>query len=139
MRFTINTQEFLKTLNNVSRASSSSSTMAYYQYLKLTVVDNGVLLLASNGQFTIESLIPNIQKDKQIVFDKDFGSTLVNSKLINAIVAKLPSDTFTFEIIENGLAKIEANKMDVVESNYILKELLDDILPDDFIFLYSES
>ena len=49
MRFTINTQEFLKTLNNVSRASSSSSTMAYYQYLKLTVVDNGVLLLASNG------------------------------------------------------------------------------------------
>ena len=121
MRFTINTQEFLKTLNNVSRASSSSSTMAYYQYLKLTVVDNGVLLLASNGQFTIESLIPNIQKDKQIVFDKDFGSTLVNSKLINAIVAKLPSDTFTFEIIENGLAKIEANNivynLNVVDSS----------------------
>ena len=117
----VNTQEFLKTLNNVSRASSSSSTMAYYQYLKLTVVDNGVLLLASNGQFTIESLIPNIQKDKQIVFDKDFGSTLVNSKLINAIVAKLPSDTFTFEIIENGLAKIEANNivynLNVVDSS----------------------
>ena len=60
MRFTINTQEFLKTLNNVSRASSSSSTMAYCQYLKLAVVDNGVLLLASNGQLTIESLILKI-------------------------------------------------------------------------------
>lgn len=112
MKFTIDTQLFLNILTNVSRAAAGSSSLVpLFQKIKLTISDEGLYLLASNGNFSIKSLIPNYIKDKQIIFDKENGEILVAAKLINAIMAKIPGEQFTFELIENGLANIESNNI----------------------------
>ena len=57
MKFTITRSTFLKTLNDVSRAISTKTTIPILTGLKIVLNDSGLILTGSDADISIESRI----------------------------------------------------------------------------------
>ena len=102
MRFTINREEFLKSLNIASRAVSSKVAMPVLENLKLELNERGLFITGSNLDITIKTQVPYKLGDKEIIRNYKEGSTLIKAKLITDIVRKVDSEEIIFDIIDSN-------------------------------------
>ena len=59
MKFSIYKSVLLKSLNSVGRATSVHSPLPVLSGIKLSTSEDGLLLLGSDSNITIQELIPN--------------------------------------------------------------------------------
>ena len=90
MRFICNRQELSKSLNIVSKAVSSRTTIPALKGILLKVEGNELILTASDMDITIEDRI-------KIVNSED-GEIIAPAKLFGDIVRKLPGEDLTVEV-----------------------------------------
>ena len=57
IHFSINKIYFLQALNTTKRAISSKMPFLFYQQSKIDVTNEGITLIGSNGQISIENFI----------------------------------------------------------------------------------
>ena len=99
MKFICNQQKLSKTLNTVSKAVSSRTTLPVLKGICLEAAENGTLTLkASDLEISIQK---EIETEVQEV-----GSAVVVSKLFSDIIRKLPNEDITVETNENGTVTI---------------------------------
>ncbi|WP_461214681.1 DNA polymerase III subunit beta [Lacticaseibacillus sp. GG6-2] len=100
MKFTITRSTFIKTLNDVSRAITSKSTIPILTGLKLVLSDNGLVLTGSDADISIEARIDANAETNDLLIEST-GSIVLPARFFNEIVKRLPEAKMTVDVQEN--------------------------------------
>ncbi|HAY53098.1 MAG TPA: DNA polymerase III subunit beta, partial [Lactobacillus sp.] len=97
MKFTINRDVFIKTLNDVSRAIATKTTIPILTGLKLTLDQEKLTFTGSDADISIEASIPvsNDAADLQVA---EPGSIVLPSRFFTEIVKRLPEKDMTIAV-----------------------------------------
>ncbi|HNZ77985.1 MAG TPA: DNA polymerase III subunit beta [Bacilli bacterium] len=120
MIFTINRDLLLQNLTSVSKALSTKAQMPVLTGIKIDVVDNKILLTASNSEISIQACID----DKKHVKIEEEGTFIAPGKYLIELVKKTEAKEIYFESFEDNAIKILADK-----SNFTLNVLSKDDYP----------
>lgn len=125
MRCTIQREAFLKGLTIAGKAIGSKSPIPVMMNFKLTLTIEGLSILGSNNEITIKTLVPTMIGEEKLIFDPEYGSTLVSSKYLTDIVRKIEGDQIQFEVIDHTIVKIKDNR-----SNFKLNSIRPEEYPE---------
>jgi DNA polymerase III subunit beta len=126
MKFTINKDEFIKGLLNVTKIVQPKNVNPILTTVRMILDNSGLNLTGSNGDLAITQTIPLFRGDKEIIRDVRQGGVLVNAKIISDIARKIDGNEITFELIDDSVAKI-ANEKTCFKLNSIRVEEYQDI------------
>lgn len=107
MKFSIYKSVLLKSLNSVGRAASAHSPLPVLSGIKLTANENGLVLLASDTNITIQEIIKSNDDTKLEIHEQ--GSVVLDSRYILEAVRKLDSLYVNIEIMDGALTRISGN------------------------------
>ena len=111
MRFIVKREEFLKALLVVGRAvNAKSSANPVLANIKFTLNDEGLFIIGSNYDLTIQTKIPYTVNDVEIIRNFEEGEILINAKFITDIARKIDSDEISLEVIDSTMALISGGK-----------------------------
>ena len=102
MKFSIEKNILLENLNNVVRGISTKNVIPVLNGIKFELKDDGLTLMASDSELTIESFI----ESKLIKNIESTGTIIISSKYILDIIRKMPSDIINFEMQDSLKIKI---------------------------------
>jgi len=125
MKFTIKRDEFLKGLNVASKAIGSKSPIPVMMNLKLTLTVEGLFIMGSNNEITIQTLIPTMNGEEKTITDVEYGATLISCKYLLDIVRKVEGGKISLEVIDDTIVKISDNR-----SNFKLNSIRAEEYPD---------
>ncbi|HHY20799.1 MAG TPA: DNA polymerase III subunit beta [Bacilli bacterium] len=92
MHIIINRERFLHSIQHVTKAISSRTTIPILTGIKLMATSEGVTLTGSDSDISIESFIPVEENGEELVQIKNEGSIVLQAKVFPEIVKKLPED-----------------------------------------------
>jgi len=122
MKFIIQRDYLVQSVQDVMKAVSSRTTIPILTGIKIVATSEGVTLTGSDSDISIESFIPAEEAGDEIVEIKEAGSIVLQAKFFSEIVKKLPSDTVEIEvqnhlltIIRSGRAEFNLNGLDAEE------------------------
>lgn len=107
MKFSIYKNVFLKALNSVGAAASVHSPLPILSGIKLSAKEDGLWLLASDTNITIQEKI-EVNDDTKLSIEK-YGDVVLDSRYISEAVRKLDSMLVNFNIIDGALCLISGN------------------------------
>lgn len=97
MKFTIEKNILLESLNHVIKAISTKNVIPILNGIKFELNSKGLELTASNSDLTIKTTI-----DKKSITKIDTeGIAIIQSRYILELIRKMPSDIINFELIDN--------------------------------------
>jgi len=103
MKFDIIREHLLAGLNDVMKAVSSKTTTPILTGIKLDITNEGLHLTGSDADITIQTFIPVEENGKQIINVTTTGSIVLQARMFNEIVRKLPTNEVEIEV-SNGFA-----------------------------------
>ena len=103
MKFEIMRDHLLASLNDVMKAVSSKTTVPILTGIKIDVTNEGVSLTGSDQDITIQTFIPAEENGEQIMTITTTGSIVLQARMFNEIVRKLPTNEVEIEVT-NGFA-----------------------------------
>ena len=106
MRLTIDKENFLRALNDASRAIASRNPIAVLANFKIELNERGLEVTGSNNDITVRSFVPYEKFGKTIISNGVPGTTIINAHLLLDIVRQLEGGTISFDVIDDALAKI---------------------------------
>lgn len=112
IKFSINKTAFLNTMRIAKQAIGSKIAIPVLSKFKITANSEGILMTASNGQISIEKLLPIDDKTAEMTIESE-GSILLEATFFDSIVAQLPENTFEFEEIENEQVLLRSGKSEI--------------------------
>ncbi|MFX3622542.1 MAG: DNA polymerase III subunit beta [Ectobacillus sp.] len=110
MRFTIQKDYLVRSVQDVMKAVSSRTTIPILTGIKIVANREGVTLTGSDSDISIESFIPTEENGKEIVEIQDPGSIVLQAKYFSEIVKRLPKDIVEVEVKEHLMTKIKSGK-----------------------------
>lgn len=132
MKFEIMRQQLLDGLNDVMKAVSSKTTIPILTGIKLEVTEEGLKLTGSDSDITIQTFIKAVENGDQVIRVIEEGSIVVQARMFNEIVRKLPTSDVEIEVNENYHTHIRSGKskfhlIGLEASDYpLLPEMQDD-------------
>ncbi|XJS10645.1 DNA polymerase III subunit beta [Aerococcaceae bacterium WGS1372] len=99
MKFTIGRAAFTAQLIDVSRAIPVKSTIPILTGLKITATQEGITLIGSDSDISIESFL-SVEDDSWNLSIEETGSIVVTARIFNDIIRKLPTSSVTIETNE---------------------------------------
>lgn len=122
MRFIIQRDQLIESIQHVMKAISSRVTIPILTGIKLEASEEGIKLTGSDSDISIESFIPKEEDGMVHVESIEAGSVVVQSKYFPDIIRKLPLKTVEiiadehFQVtIRSGGAEFHLNGQDAVE------------------------
>ncbi|GGD02630.1 DNA polymerase III subunit beta [Pontibacillus salipaludis] len=122
MRFTIQRDQLMNSVQDVMKAISSRTTIPILTGMKVEATEYGVKLTGSDSDVTIESFIPVEEDGIVLVENIEPGSIVLQAKYFPDIVKKLPQQTVEIEVddhfnvnIRSGSAEFHLNGQDAEE------------------------
>ncbi|GAM13301.1 MULTISPECIES: DNA polymerase III subunit beta [Mesobacillus] len=122
MRFIIQRDSLLQSVQDVMKAVTSRTTIPILTGIKIVANEEGVTLTGSDSDISIESFIPKEEAGDEIVEIKQPGSIVLQARFFSEIVKKLPTDTVEIEvhnnlqtIIRSGKSEFNLNGLDAEE------------------------
>ncbi|CAM4099226.1 DNA polymerase III subunit beta [Mesobacillus thioparans] len=122
MRFIIQRDHLLQSVQDVMKAVTSRTTIPILTGIKIVANEEGVTLTGSDSDISIESFIPKEEAGDEIVEIKQSGSIVLQARFFSEIVKKLPTDTVEIEvqqnlqtIIRSGKSEFNLNGLDAEE------------------------
>ncbi len=110
MKFDIMRDRLLYGLNDVMKAVSSKTTIPILTGIKIDVTNEGITLTGSDADITIQTFIPVEENGDQLINISETGSIVLQARMFNEIVRKLPTNDVEIEV-SNGLqAHIRSGK-----------------------------
>ncbi|UOE94144.1 DNA polymerase III subunit beta [Alkalihalobacillus sp. LMS39] len=92
MHFVIHRDRFVHSVQHVTKAVSSRTTVPILTGIKIVATNEGVTLTGSDSDISIESFIPVEEDDKEFVKIVEEGSIVLQAKFFAEIVKKLPEE-----------------------------------------------
>ncbi|GIN72477.1 DNA polymerase III subunit beta [Bacillus sp. J14TS2] len=135
MKFIIQRNRLIDSVQDVTKAVSSRTTIPILTGIKMIATEEGLTFTGSDSDISIESFIPKEENGDEIVEIQETGGIVLNAKFFSEIVRKLPMDTVEFEvsnhqqtIIRSGSAEFNLNGLDPDEYPYLPQ------IPEEHIF-----
>ena len=105
MRFIILKDRLVQSVQEVSKAVTTRTTIPILTGIKIVADKEGVTLTGSDSDISIKSFIPAEEDDEEIIEIKETGAIVLQAKFLSEIVRKLPTDHVEMEV-QNGLQTI---------------------------------
>lgn len=122
MKFTIQRDQLMDSVQDVMKAISSRTTIPILTGMKIEATPNGVKLTGSDSDISIESYIPKEEEGIVFVENIEPGSIVLQAKYFPEIVRKLPQKSVDIEVdeqfnvsIRSGSAEFHLNGQDANE------------------------
>lgn len=112
MKFEIMRDRLLDGLNDVMKAVSSKTTTPILTGIKIDVTNEGLHLTGSDADITIQTFIPIEENGEQIITIVETGSIVLQARMFNEIVRKLPTNDVQIEVTNEVQAHIRSGKSD---------------------------
>lgn len=110
MKFGIMRDYLLASLNDVMKAVSSKTTVPILTGIKIDVTNEGVSLTGSDQDITIQTFIPAEENGEQIMTITTTGSIVLQARMFNEIVRKLPTNEVEIEVTSGFATYIRSGK-----------------------------
>ena len=114
MKIRILKNELNESIQHVSKAISSRTTIPILTGIKLDVNFQGMTLTASDTDVSIQAFIPVEDNNKQIVKVERAGSVVLPAKFFVEIIKKLPSQEIEMEVQDGFQTLIRSGSTDIV-------------------------
>jgi DNA polymerase III subunit beta len=122
MKFVIQRDQLINSVQNVMKAISSRTTIPILTGMKIEATTEGIKLTGSDSDISIESFIPSEEDGIVYVENIEPGSIVLQAKYFPDIVRKLPQNTVEIEsdntrnvTIRSGSAEFHLNGQDPEE------------------------
>ncbi|WP_010308337.1 DNA polymerase III subunit beta [Kurthia senegalensis] len=112
MKFTILREQLLNGVNDVLKAVSSKTTIPILTGIKLDASKEGLTLTGSDADITIQVFIPTEKDGEELIQVTTPGSIVLQARMFNEIVRKLPTKDVEIEVLENYQTRIRSGKSD---------------------------
>ncbi|KGR79887.1 DNA polymerase III subunit beta [Ureibacillus manganicus] len=112
MKFDIMRDRLLDGLNDVMKAVSSKTTIPILTGIKIDVTDEGMRLTGSDADITIQTFIPVEENGEQLINISEPGSIVLQARMFNEIVRKLPTNDVEIEVSNGFQTHIRSGKSD---------------------------
>ncbi|MGG6312970.1 DNA polymerase III subunit beta [Paenibacillus macerans] len=113
MKIRILKHDLNESIQHVSKAISSRTTIPILTGIKLDVNFQGMTLTASDTDISIQAFIPAEDQNKQIVQVERPGSVVLPAKFFVEIIKKLPSSEIEMEVQEGFQTLIRSGSTDI--------------------------
>lgn len=110
MKFDILRDRLLDGLNDVTKAISSKTTIPILTGIKIDVTEEGIRLTGSDADITIQTFIPAEENGDQIINVAETGSIVLQARMFNEIVRKLPTNDVEIEVTNELQTHIRSGK-----------------------------
>ncbi|MBG9454335.1 DNA polymerase III subunit beta [Lysinibacillus sphaericus] len=110
MKFDILRDRLLEGLNDVMKAVSSKTTIPILTGIKIDVTTEGIRLTGSDADITIQTFIPVEEDGQQIIHITETGSIVVQARMFNEIVRKLPTNEVEIQVTAGFQTHIRSGK-----------------------------
>lgn len=110
MKFEIMRHRLLEGLNDVMKAVSSKTTIPILTGIKLELTEEGLKLTGSDSDITIQTFIKAEENGDQVIRIIEEGAIVVQARMFNEIVRKLPTSDVEIEVKENYHTHIRSGK-----------------------------
>src|SRR5690625_3676616 len=101
MKFKIQRRELLNKIQHVTNVISSKTVIPILSGLKIDVLEQSIKLTGSDSDMTVQTIIPNIKDDEEIITDITPGSIILPVPQFPEIISKLPEETVDITVEEN--------------------------------------
>lgn len=101
MKFTIRRKELLQNIQHVTSVISSKTVIPILSGLKIDVKQSEVLLTGSNSDITIQTNIPTVMNEEEIITNIETGSIVLPVPQFPEIISKLPEDIVDITVEDN--------------------------------------
>ena len=112
INFSINKNLFLQALNTTKRAISLKNAIPILSTVKIDVTNEGITLIGSNGQISIENFI-SIKNENAGLLVTSSGSILLEATFFINVVSSLPDITLDFKEIEQKQIVLTSGKSEI--------------------------
>ena len=112
MQFEIMRDHLLAGLNDVMKAVSSKTTVPILTGIKIDVTNEGVSLTGSDQDITIQTFIPEEENGEQVMTITATGSIVLQARMFNEIVRKLPTNEVEIEVSNGYATHIRSGKFE---------------------------
>ncbi|WP_178020854.1 DNA polymerase III subunit beta [uncultured Paenibacillus sp.] len=113
MKIRILKHDLNESIQHVSKAISSRTTIPILTGIKLDVNFQGMTLTASDTDISIQAFIPAEDQEKQIVQVERTGSVVLPAKFFVEIIKKLPSSEIEMEVQDGFQTFIRSGSTDI--------------------------
>ncbi|MEG0385856.1 MAG: DNA polymerase III subunit beta [Solibacillus sp.] len=110
MKFDILRDRFLNGLNDVMKAVNTKTTIPILTGIKIDVTNEGISLTGSDADITIQTFIPVEENGEQIINISETGSIVLQARMFNEIVRKLPTNEVEIEVTNSFATNIRSGK-----------------------------
>lgn len=110
MKFDIMRDRLLDGLNDVMKAVSSKTTIPILTGIKIDVTEEGLRLTGSDADITIQTFIPVEENGDQLINISEPGSIVLQARMFNEIVRKLPTNDVEIEVSNGFQTHIRSGK-----------------------------
>lgn len=110
MKFEIMRDSLLEGLSDVIKAVSSKTTIPILTGLKLEITNKGLYITGSDSDITIQTFIPVEKNGEQIIRITEPGSIVLQARVFNEIVRKLPTNDVEIEVTNQFQTHIRSGK-----------------------------
>ena len=112
INFSINKNLFLQALNTTKRAISHKNAIPILSTVKIDVANEGITLIGSNGQISIENFI-SIKNENAGLLVTSSGSILLEATFFINVVSSLPDITLDFKEIDQKQIVLTSGKSEI--------------------------
>ena len=112
IHFSINKNLFLQALNTTKRAISHKNAIPILSTVKIDVTKEGITLIGSNGQVSIENFISNQNENAGLLVNST-GSILLEATFFINVVSSLPDIILDFKEIEQKQIVLTSGKSEI--------------------------
>jgi DNA polymerase-3 subunit beta len=113
MKLNILKEHLNESIQHVTKAISSRTTIPILTGIKIDVDTDGVTLTASDTEISIQSHIPIEKEGTEIVQILTPGSVVLPAKFFTEIIKKLPSSDVTIEVKDNFITWISSGSAEI--------------------------
>src|SRR5690606_15598958 len=110
MKFIIQRNRLIDSVQDVMKAVSSRTTIPILTGIKIVATEEGLTFTGSDSDISIESFIPKEEAGDEIVEIIETGGIVLNARFLGEIVKKLPMDTVEFEVLKSNQTLIKSGK-----------------------------
>lgn len=101
MKFKIRRKELLQNIQDVTSVISSKTVIPILSGLKIDVKSEQITLTGSNSDITIQTTIPHIIDEEEVITNIETGSIVLPVPQFPEIISKLPEDIVDITVEEN--------------------------------------
>jgi DNA polymerase-3 subunit beta len=113
MKLTILKNQLNESIQHVSKAITSRTSIPILSGIKIDANHQGLTLTASDTDISIQSFIPIEKNDRQIIQLHKVGSIVLPAKFFVEIIKKLPSEEVEIEVKENYQTTIRSGSSEL--------------------------